>query len=94
MKFKKGQSGNPKGKPKGAQNKTTKAIKEAVQAAFDELQEDPKVNLVAWGKENPSAFYQLASKLIPAEIKADVDGSVPLLPPQIVVLPFNAQNDL
>lgn len=61
------EKGNP-GKPKGAQNKLTKTVKERVLEAFNALQDDPKVNLEAWGKKNPGLFYQIAAKLIPAEL--------------------------
>lgn len=64
------------GRPKGLQNKLTRTVKEAVEAAFNELQADAKVNLAAWGKENPSEFYRLAGKLIPAAIDAKVSGTV------------------
>jgi hypothetical protein len=61
------EKGNP-GKPKGAQNKLTKTVKECVLDAFNELQKDPKANLLDWGKKNPAMFYQIAAKLIPAEL--------------------------
>lgn len=67
-KFKKGN----KGKPKGAKNKITKSVKEMVKAAFDELQDDPKANLVSWAKRNPRDFYNIAAKLIPTEVDAKI----------------------
>lgn len=63
--------GNP-GKPKGAKNKITKSVKEMVKAAFDELQNDKKANLVAWAKKNPRDFYTIAAKLIPTELDANI----------------------
>jgi hypothetical protein len=57
---------------KGIPNKITKTVKEVVLAAFNELQLDPKANLVTWGKENPKEFYQVAAKLIPTEVNATV----------------------
>lgn len=72
MAFEKGKSGNPKGKPRGAVNKLNKAIKLAIQETLNDLQEDPKNNLLAWAKKNPGEFYKLAAKLIPSEAKADL----------------------
>lgn len=73
--FKKGEA---KGRPKGALNKLTvqaRTVKESVMAAFTDLQNDPKANLIAWGKANPTPFYQIAAKLIPTEISAAVEIS-------------------
>ena len=67
-KFKKGKSGNPKGRPKGSQNKLTKTVRETVLATFNELQDDPKHNLLEFAKKHPREFYQIAAKLIPNEI--------------------------
>lgn len=61
------EKGNP-GKPKGAVNKTTKLVKEVFAEAFAVLQEDEVVKLAVWGKENPTEFYKLASKLIPTQM--------------------------
>lgn len=69
--FKKGN----KGKPKGAKNKITKTVKQAVLEVFNELQNDPKASLLEWGKKNPRDFYQIAAKLIPTEVEANVKGT-------------------
>lgn len=68
MAFRKGEGG----RPKGAQNKLTKTVREAVFDTFNELQEDKRYNLKAFAKENPTEFYKIAAKLIPADIKAEV----------------------
>jgi len=68
-----------KGKPKGAEMHITKqmrSVKEMVLNAFNELQEDPINNLVAWGKRKPGEFYQIAAKLIPTELNAKVTERV------------------
>lgn len=70
--FEKGNSG----RPKGAKNKSTITVKDAFAAAFCELQEDPKANLLAWGTKNPTEFYKLASKLIPMQVTADIETTV------------------
>jgi hypothetical protein len=63
--------GNP-GKPKGATNHLTRTVKETVLAVFNELQGDPKNNLKAFAVKYPRDFYNIAAKLIPNEVKADV----------------------
>ena len=81
MPFEKGISGNPKGRQKGSENKLTKTVKETVLAVFHEMQDDPKVNLLAFGKSNPTEFYKIASKLIPTEVNANVEVVKKELPP-------------
>lgn len=75
MRFQKG-SKKPEnsGRKKGSQNHLTKTVKETVLNVFIELQGDPKHNLLAFAKENPRDFYTIASKLIPAEVNATVEG--------------------
>ena len=75
MPFEKGISGNPKGRQKGSENKLTKTVKETVLAVFHEMQDDPKVNLLEFGKKYPKDFYAIAAKLIPTEVKAQVEVS-------------------
>ena len=75
MAFKKGKSG----KPKGSHNKLTKSVKEAFEIAFNELQSDKNANLATWAKENTTDFYRLAAKLIPTDIKADIESKSDLL---------------
>lgn len=62
------------GRKKGVQNKTTVAVKEALQSTFDEI---GGVNgLVNWAKQEPTEFYKLWGKLLPTEVKADVGGQL------------------
>lgn len=60
------------GRPKGALNKTTKAAKEAIALAADELGGHER--LVAWAKEDPAnerAFWTtIYPKLIPVDVNA------------------------
>lgn len=60
------------GRKKGTPNKLTRTVKEAFETAFEEMQGDPKVKLSVWGKENPTEFYKLSARMIPAEINAKV----------------------
>lgn len=67
MKFKKGESGNPEGRPKGALNKETKSFKEAFDYAFDSIG-GPEA-LAKWAKKNPDDFYKIIGKRLPQEIR-------------------------
>ena len=71
-KFEKGNSG----KPKGALNKTTRTVKETFASVFNEREENPELSLFEWSKTNPTEFYKLASKLIPTEVNANIDGKI------------------
>jgi hypothetical protein len=62
-----------KGRPKGATNLLNRTVKETVLKVFHDLQTDPRANLLEWGKKNPGMFYQIAAKLIPTEISANVE---------------------
>lgn len=62
-------------KSKAVARKLNRSIRDAVKMAFDELQKDSNVNLIEWGRNNPTAFYALASKLIPLQTEvAGRDG--------------------
>lgn len=69
--------GNP-GKPKGALSKTTKAAKEAIAEAADELGGVDR--LVAWVKEDPSnerVFWgTIYPKLLPLTVNGDSSNPV------------------
>lgn len=73
--FEQGKSGNPNGRPKGAQNKLTRTVRETILEAFNKLQEDPKVNIIQFAKDYPRDFYTIASKLIPTEIRGTINTS-------------------
>lgn len=63
------------GRQKGSTNKLTKTVKETVLAVFNDLQSDPKVNLLAFARNYPRDFYAIAAKLIPTEVSASVEIS-------------------
>lgn len=70
--------------PKGRKgpNKLTRSVKEAFEHVFKDLQKDPAkpYALAKWGQEQPTEFYKLAAKLIPAEIKGDLNHTHKLTP--------------
>lgn len=65
--------GTPKtgGRKPGSMNKVTVEVKTALEQAFDQLGGVPA--LVTWGKTNPSEFYKLWARMLPKEIKAEVE---------------------
>ena len=75
MAFEKGKE-KTGGRQVGSINKLTKTVKERVLEVFNELQDDPKANMLNWAKEEPTEFYKIAAKLIPADINAKVDGKI------------------
>lgn len=75
--------GNP-GKPRGAKNHLTKTVKETVLAVFNELQLHETASLKAWAEKKPGDFYQIAAKLIPTEITAEVSHTVETVTGMIV----------
>ncbi len=69
------------GREKGTPNKATAAVKEAIVAAFHEV--GGKDYLVLVARSDPRVFCTLLSKLVPAQIRAELEGSEP---PQIFVV--------
>ncbi len=63
------------GRQKGSTNKLTKTVKETVLAVFNDIQSDPKVNLLSFARNYPRDFYAIAAKLIPTEVSASVEIS-------------------
>jgi len=60
---------NPGPSRKGKPNKITRSVREAFERVFLSLQEnDGPASLAKWADRHPAAFYQLAARLIPAEM--------------------------
>lgn len=65
-----------KGRPKGSKNLVTKSIKEAIEAAFDQV--GGAAYLAKQAEGNPTAFMGLIGKIIPQQVQAAVSGSLEL----------------
>ncbi|MCR9093444.1 MAG: hypothetical protein NXI30_04450 [bacterium] len=67
------------GRKKGSQNKTTKAVKNALRDALEGAHEDGAEGYFKQlAKDDPALFVSLVRKLIPNQIEGKVDG-VPTL---------------
>lgn len=78
MPFKKGESGNLKGRRKGSQNKFTD-LKQAFLNAFE--QTGGIKGLVTWVQQSPrnrAVFYQMITKLFPTTVQHEGSESKPL----------------
>lgn len=66
-------SGLPKtgGRKKGVPNKTTVAVKDALNTAFTGV--GGADGLVTWAQANPTEFYKLWVKMLPTEINLDAN---------------------
>jgi len=70
-----------KGRPKGAMNKNSKLLKDAIlEAASRAGNKFGKDGLVSYlegqAEENPTAFLSLMGKVLPLQVKADLEGEV------------------
>ena len=65
--------GSPKlgGRVKGTPNKTTATVKRVFEETFEKMGGVDR--LVIWAQSEPGEFYKLYSKLLPLEVKADVN---------------------
>jgi hypothetical protein len=68
------------GRAKGSLNKTTAGAKENIMAVFNGLGGTSQMK--KWAEENQTQFYQIYSKLIPADVKLSGDEAAPI---QIVI---------
>lgn len=70
-------AGAGRGRKKGSLNKTTKAVKDALTMAFDEI--GGVEALKAWAIENPTPFYQLWGKMLPLKVEGDEDNPINII---------------
>ena len=76
MPFKKGQVSNPKGRPKGSANKSTRQIIDMILKVATELQRSKNTSLKAMGIKDPQWFYEKILKMIlPKNIEIQTDGT-------------------
>jgi hypothetical protein len=66
-----------KGRPKGAANKVTKALKEMILGALDDA--GGQAYLLTQAKANPAAFLTLIGKVLPTTLAGDPDNPVKLV---------------
>lgn len=85
MAFKKGTSGNPKGKPKGLKNKHTQAFKDLLTETYQALESKEGHGLQTWAEKHPTDFYRICSKLVPQEITGEGGGPIEVI--QTYLLP-------
>lgn len=64
------------GRPRGVPNKSTKAVKEALELAFEGV--GGVKQLTAWAKANETEFFKLWVKMLPAKTEVTGEDGAPI----------------
>ena len=62
------------GRPKGVPNKNTKALKDMILGALDKAGGEEYLQRQA--DDNPNAFLSLIGRVLPTELKSNVEGNI------------------
>jgi len=82
MPFKKGESGNPGGRPKGSKNKLTTSIKEMVFNALNDERVGGEEGFIEWiieNKRNKATFYMWLMKMLPSNMDVEEGGELAVI---------------
>jgi len=87
MKYKQGQSGNLKGRPKGAKNKFTSNIKEMLLNAFNDKRVGGQEEFIKWiisNNRNRELFYTWLMKMLPSNVDVEPSGELAVILRKII----------
>ena len=76
-----------KGRPKGARNKMTRALKDMILQALDDA--GGQQYLVEQAHKNPTAFMTLLGKVLPLQVASSEDG-----PLRITLVRYGCESDV
>ena len=62
-----------RGRPPGSRNKVTASVKAALEDAFEGI--GGVENLMEWARANPGEFFKLWAKLLPVDLRAELNHS-------------------
>ena len=62
-----------RGRPPGSRNKVTATVKAALEDAFEGI--GGVENLMTWAQANPTEFYKLYVRMLPLELRAELNHS-------------------
>ena len=72
--FKKGQSGNPAGRPKGSKNKTPQLLQQLFLDILFEFDEMDGLTNRDWAKQNRNEFMKMVARILPRAV--DISGQI------------------